>query len=69
MLIYEYINPLIQFGYEQYDLCISDGGICVARFTKTFPAGVSEIEMSDYAANMMSVTEAAMALSQQEVAP
>lgn len=21
MLTYEYINPLIQFGYEQYDLC------------------------------------------------
>lgn len=68
MLTYEYINPLIQFGTEQYDLCIMDGEICVARFTKTFPAGVSAPEMADYAANMVSVVEAAMALGQQEVA-
>lgn len=69
MLTHEYINPLIQFGYEQYDLCIFDGATCVARFTKTFPAGVSAQEMADYAANMIGATEAAMALGQQEVAP
>lgn len=69
MLTYEYINPLKQLGYEQYDLCIMDGDNCVARFTKSFPEGVALAEMANYASEMVSVTEAAMALGQQEVQP
>lgn len=69
MLAYEYINPLIQLGYAQYDLCIMDGDTCVARFQKSFHVGVSEIEMADYAANIVATVEAAMAIGQQEVTP
>lgn len=69
MLTYEYINPLKQLGYEQYDLCVMDGDACAARFTKSFPEGVSPIVMAEYASEMLTVIEAAMALGQQEVQP
>lgn len=69
MLTYEYINPLKQLGYAQYDLCIKDGETCVARFTKTFPEGVTLAEMANYASEMAAVTEAEMALGQQEAQP
>lgn len=65
MLTYEYINPLIQLGYEQYDLCIMDGETCVARFEKAFPAGVTQEIMDEYAAIVAAQVEAAMALAAQ----
>ena len=69
MMRYEYINPLCQLGYEQYDLCIFDEtDTCVSRFSKAFPEGVSLTEMADYATTMMASVEAAMALGQQEAA-
>ena len=70
MLTCLYINPLIQFGEKSYHLRILDeAGAEVARYMPTFPEAVTEAEMADYAANMMSVTEAALALSQQEAQP
>lgn len=59
-LTYEYINKLVQFGNEQYDLLILDGGTCVMRTQKVFDEGVSEEAMTTYAQDMIARYEASL---------
>lgn len=59
-LTYEYINKLVQFGNEQYDLLILDGGTCVMRTQKVFDEGVSESAMTSYAQDMIAAYEASL---------
>jgi len=57
---YEYINPLIQFGYEQYDLVIKNGEEQVIRTQTTFPEDVTEAVMAEFALNLIAAYEASL---------
>ena len=51
-LTFRYINPLMQFNHQRWDLCVMAGDTLIARFDKSFSNNATHAEMDDYGARL-----------------